>query len=150
MSKSRRSFDTSVPCRLEWRPSRQVGALLFGLVLLAPFCLIQSDLPRAWAWPLAGVAAWIGMRDARRYLRLPPRTLLVPAGRGMASCDGQRIQSLRLRWRGPLAFLDWWDAAGRRHRVALWPDTLDRASRRELELAMQRREAAAGGASVAP
>ena len=72
MSKSRRSSGTSVPCRLEWRPSRQVGASLFALALLAPFCLIQSDLPRAWAWPLAGVAAWLGFRDAQRYLRLPP------------------------------------------------------------------------------
>ena len=35
MSKSRRSSGTSVPCRLEWRPSRQVGALLFALALLA-------------------------------------------------------------------------------------------------------------------
>ena len=149
MSKSRRSSGTSVPCRLEWRPSRQVGASLFALALLAPFCLIQSDLPRAWAWPLAGVAAWLGFRDAQRYLRLPPCNLVVP-GRGMASCTGQRIQALRLRWRGPLAFLDWCDAAGRRHRVAFWPDTLDRAGRRELELATQRREAAAGGATMAP
>ena len=150
MSKSRRSSGTSVPCRLEWRPSRQVGALLFALALLAPSCLIQSDLPRAWAWPLAGIAAWVGLRDARRYLRMQPRSLLVPAGRGVATCDGQCIRLLRLRWRGPLAFLDWRDAAGRRHRIALWPDTLDRAVRRELELAMQRREAAAGGATMAP
>lgn len=150
MSKSRRWSNASAPCRLEWWPSRQVGALLVALALLAPFCLIQSDLPRGWAWPLACVALAASIGDARKYRRMPPRVLLVPAGRGAASCDGERIEALRLRWRGPLAFLDWRDAQGRRRRLALWPDTLDPAARRELELAMQRRQAAAGDASVAP
>lgn len=149
MSKSRRSSITSVPCRLEWRPSRQVGATLWFLAILAPFCLLASDLPRGWAWPLAVIAGLIGIRDALRHLRQPIRQLVIPAGRGAPTCNAERIEGLLVHWRGPLAFMLWRDGDGRNRRVVFAADTLPAPARRELKLAMQRREAAAGSPSVA-
>lgn len=149
MSKSRRSSKRSAPCRLEWRPSRQVGAALWFIAVFAPFCLIASDLPRAWAWPLAVTAALIGVRDARRYWRQPRRRFVIPAGRGAPTCDEMPIQGLDVRWRGPLAFLRWGDGDGRVRRLAFAPDLLAADKRRELKLAMQRREAALGSSSMA-
>lgn len=149
MSKSRRSSIAFVPCRLEWRPSRQVGAALCSLALLAPFCLLASDLPRAWAWPLALIAGLVGTRDAWRYRRQSPRHLVIPAGRGAPTCDSVRVEGLLVHWRGSLAFLRWHDGDGRTRRVVFAADTLPAPTRRELKLAMQRREAAAGSPSVA-
>ena len=149
MSKSRRSSITSAPCHLEWRPSRQVGAALWLLALLAPFCLVASDLPRGWAWPLAVIAGLIGIRDAWRYRQLPTLRLVIPAGRGAPSCDGERIERLVVHWRGSLAFLRWHEGDGRNRRVVFAADTLAAPGRRELKLAMQRREAAAGSPSMA-
>lgn len=123
--------------------------MLWTLALFAPFSLIASDLPRGAAWPLALVAAAWAILDARRYRAMPPRQLTIPAGRGAASCDGERIDGLRVGWRGPLAFLCWCDRVGRRHRASFWPDRLDAGMRRELQVAMQRREAASDGASMA-
>jgi toxin CptA len=59
------------------------------------------------------------------------------------------MASLRVRWRGPLAFLRWRDPDGRARRLVFWPDTLPAAARGELKLALQQREAAGGGASMA-
>lgn len=149
MSKSRRSSNASAPFLLEWRPSRGLAAALCVLALLAGCSLLASDCPRGLAWPLAVLAAAGGMLEARRYMRQPPRTFLIPTGATDASCEGVRMAALRLRWRGPLAFLRWDDPQGRIQRLAFLPDTLPAGARRELKLAMQRREAAAGAASVA-
>lgn len=149
MSKSRRSSIQSAPCRLEWRPSSQVGAALWCFAILAPFCLVASDLSGVWAWPLAACAGWLGIRDARRYMHGKPLQLLVPAGRGAVQCDGLAVQDLRVAWRGPLAFLRWRGADRQVCRLVFWPDLLDAGARRELKLAMQRREAAAGSPSMA-
>ena len=59
------------------------------------------------------------------------------------------MASLHVRWRGPLAFLRRRDPDGRVQRLVFWPDTLPVAARRELKLAMQRRESAAGSTSMA-
>jgi len=149
MSKSRRSSNVSAPCRFDWRPSRRLTAALCALALLAPLSLFASDLPLALAWPCALLAAGCGGVEARRHAAQPPRTLCIPAGAGEARCDGARMDALCVRWRGPLVFLHWRGSDGRLHRLAFWPDTLDAAGRRELRLAMQRREAAVGAASVA-
>lgn len=149
MSKSRRSSNASAPCRFDWRPSRRLTSTLCALALLAPLSLFVSDLPPALAWPCALLAAGCGAAEARRYAAQLPRVLCIPAGAGEARCDGIRMDALCVRWRGPLAFLHWRGSDGRLHRLAFWPDTLDAAGRRELRLAMQRREAAAGAASVA-
>lgn len=123
--------------------------MLWSLVLLAPFSLLASDLPSSVAWPAALAAATWAIFDAKRYRAMPPRQLTIPAGRGDASCDGERIDALQLGWRGPLAFLHWRDAQGRRQRASFWPDTLPAGMRRELRIAMQRRDAASNPASVA-
>jgi toxin CptA len=123
--------------------------MLWSLAGLAPLALLASELPRAWAWPLALVACAWGIFDARRHRAQPRRNLLVPAGRGVATCDGVRIDGLRVGWRGPLAFLQWRDGDGRRQRAAFWPDTLDAGMRRELKVAMLRRDAARDAASMA-
>jgi len=149
MSKSRRSSIASVPCRLEWRPSRQLGAALWLLALLAPFCVLASDLPPDWAWPLAVLAGLVGIRDAWRYRRQPARRLTIPSGRGAPTCDAERIERLLVHWRGPLAFLCWRDGDGRSRRLVFAPDILPAPARRELKLALQRREAAAGSPSMA-
>ena len=57
-----------------------------------------------------------------------------PAGAGRALLDGVPLADAALAWRGPLAFLRWRDAAGRRGRLAWWPDTLPPAERRVLKL----------------
>ena len=149
MSKSRRSSIASAPCRLEWRPSRWLGAMLWSLACLGPFSLIASDLPRSLAWPLAVAAGVWAIFDARRYRAMPARQLTIPAGRGVATCDGERIDALQVGWRGPLAFLRWRDGLGRWHRVSLWPDRLPAGMRRELRIAVIRRDAAADPASMA-
>jgi toxin CptA len=123
--------------------------MLWLLVLFAPFSLLASGLPRGLAWPAAvGVAAWAA-RDVRRYHALRVRRLIIPAGRGTATCDGEPVEALTLNWRGPLAFLQWQDRAGCRHRAAFWPDTLGPGMRRELQIALQRRDAAPKTASMA-
>ena len=149
MSKSRRSSIASAPCRIEWRPSRWAGAMLLSLAALAPFSLLVSDLPQAWAWPLALAACTVGVINARRYRRLQPCALLIPGGHGQPACDGRTMHELQVEWRGPLAFLRWRDPDGRVRRLAFWPDTLPAASRRELRLATLRMQSAREAASVA-
>jgi toxin CptA len=117
------------------------------LALLAVFSLLASDLPRTLAWPLALLAAGWGLGEARSYARQPSRAFLIPAGAGEACCDGARMDALQVLWRGPLAFLRWCDPTGATRRLAFFPDTLPAATRRELRLAMQRREAAVGTVS---
>ena len=114
--------------------------MLWSLVVLAPLSLIASDLPRAVAWPLAVAATAWAIIDARRYRSMAVRQLTIPAGRGAATCDGERIDGLRAHWR---------DRHGHRHRASFWPDTLPAGMRRELKIAMQRREAASDRPSMA-
>ena len=149
MSKSRRSSIRSAPCRIEWRPSRWTSAVLWALALCAPFSLLMSDMPRVITWPFAlGVAAF-GIVDARRYGRLSALALVIPVGRGHASCDGQPMPDLVVAWRGPLAFLRWRGSNGHVRRVVFWPDTLPSGPRRELRLAAMRMEPALELTSVA-
>jgi toxin CptA len=111
-----------------------VVAALLLLSVLAPFAVLASEMPRPAAWPLALVAAAFGLRTAHREARRPPRRLELPAGAGRALLDGVPLADAALAWRGPLAFLRWRDAAGRRGRLAWWPDTLPPAERRVLKL----------------
>jgi len=122
--------------------------MLWALALLAPFSLVASGLP-AWAWPLATLACLRAIVDARRYRSLPVQSWVIPPGRAAPTCDGVAVHQLHVGWRGPLAFLQWRDAGGRRGRASLWPDTLDAALRRELRVAMQRRDAAPDTPSMA-
>ena len=123
--------------------------MLWALSLLAPFSLLASDMPRAFAWPLAALVAIVGIVDAGRHARAPRVALAIPGGHAQATCDGQPMQDLRIDWRGPLAFLRWRDPAGRTRHLVFWPDTLPATSRRELRLAAMRMQPARDGASVA-
>ena len=149
MSKSRRLSIRSAPCRIEWRPSRWVSTMLWLLAWLAPFSLVMSDLPVAWAWAMAVCAGLLGVFHVVRYRVRAACGLVIPGGYGQPTCDGQPMLSLKIEWRGPLAFLRWRDPQGRTHRLAFWPDTLPSASRRELRLAAMRLEPARESASVA-
>ena len=149
MSKSRRLSIISAPCRLEWRPSRHVGAMVWSMSLLAPFSLLMSDLPRTWAWPLALLVAAFGIFDARRYGRQQRCTLVIPIGQGQRTCDCLPMLALKIEWRGPLAFLRWRDPNGSTQRLVFWPDTLPSTSRRELRLAAMRMEPASQPTSMA-
>ena len=138
MSKSRRSSIASVPCRLEWRPSRWLGAMSWALALLA--CVIERL--RAECAAENHVTVYV------------PNAPLTPLAEGVqcdtcAGLDGAPIVDLRFGWRGPLAFACWRDGTGRSHRASWWPDTLDAGMRRELKVVMLRRDPAAEPASMA-
>jgi toxin CptA len=134
MPTSTRSSSTSVPCRLEWRPSRWATGALILLAALAPFCVVQSEMPRALAWPLAVLACAWGLRDALREWSQPARLFVFGPGLAGVSLDGRPLVSAMLRWRGPLAFLHWRDAGGQGGRLVWWPDTLPAAERRRLKV----------------
>jgi toxin CptA len=123
------------PCRIAWRPSRwAIGALIL-LAALAPFAVLQSEMPRPAAWPLAALAAAWGLHSAWREACKPARAFAFHPDTGTASLDGRPLALAEVQWRGPLAFLRWRDAAGQGGRLAWWPDTLPAAQRRELRLA---------------
>lgn len=151
MSRSHRSSRASAHCRpvtLDWRPSPQVTAVLAALTLLAPFSLIASDLHSGVAAVLALPLLLAGVRTMRRYARLPPTTFQVPA-RGAVTRDDRPLAVFELRWRGPLVFLRWREPGGGYRQLAFFPDTLDTDLRRELKLAMARRQSAGATAAMA-
>ena len=70
MRNSPRWSNGSVNCRLEWRPSRLLQAVLILLGVLGAVSVLASEMPRSWAWPIAVAAlAWGGWQACRpRYL----------------------------------------------------------------------------------
>jgi toxin CptA len=122
---------------------------LILLGLFAGLSLLASDLPRGFAWPVAFAAAGWGAWLARREWRRKPLAVRW-RGDGVLFVEEERVEVAELHWRGPLAFLSWRDAAGRRHRLAWWPDTLPAPRRRELRLAAAAAEAARQRARMAP
>jgi len=102
--------------------------------MLGAFGALASDLPAAWAGPIGMATASVGCLQAWREARRTRRTLAIDSA-GM-TLDGRPLRQVMLRWRGPLAFLWARDLAGRVHRLAWWPDTLDAAGRRALRLAV--------------
>ena len=110
-----------------------IGALAM-LGVLAALGLLASDLPRAWASPCAALACAAGCLQARHEARRAHRMLVIDSAG--ATLDGDAVAQLALRWRGPCAFLAARGKAGRIHRLAWWPDTLDAAGRRTLRLAV--------------
>ncbi|RMH94884.1 hypothetical protein EBB59_00900 [Lysobacter pythonis] len=134
MSKSHRLYNASATCRLEWRPSRVIAGWWLALAVLAPLSSIASGLPRPAAWALAMVACLLALRGWRAF-RSQPRRQLVVRVEGPLSVDGANFHDWRLQWRGPLAFIQWRDGAGRLAALSFWPDTLPPGTRRELRLA---------------
>lgn len=132
-----------------WRPSGACALALSILGVLAPLSVLASGLPAPVAWPLALLACLHGVCIVRGYLGVRSRHLLIPSS-GETRCEDLTMIDLRVRWRGPLAFVAWRSPSDRhQQRLVFWPDRLDVAMRRELRLAMRAREAALGRASVA-
>ncbi len=133
--RSRRDFsNTSAPFRHEWRPSRWLTCALILLGLLAALSLLNCGLEAPLAWPLALLALAGSLGLARREADHPTcQLLLSPAS---ASVDGEVVETPELLEYGPLAILRW-RAGRRRGQLAFWPDTLPRAQRRELRLAVR-------------
>ncbi|AXA84076.1 hypothetical protein DCD74_04635 [Lysobacter oculi] len=149
MSTSHRSSSASATCHLEWRPSRLIAAWLLALAVLAPLSLLYSNLPRGVAWLLAPAWCAVALHAWHRYRNTPSRYLRVHA-EGPLEVDGVPMPDWRLHWRGPLAFISWRDAGGRRGAVSFWPDTLPADVRRELRLATPASVGTSSTAGMAP
>ncbi len=136
MRNSPRWSNGSVNCRLEWRPSRLLQAVLILLGVLGAVSVLASEMPRPWAWPVAVAALAWGGWQAHSEGRRPRRAFWFPGNDRLPTVDGMPMQDAHVLWRGPLAFLRWREGAGRRWRhAAWWPDTLPAQQRRELRLA---------------
>ena len=144
-----RSSNASAPSRFELRASRWPIAALLALSVLAPLSVLASEMPRAFAWPLAVAACATALWRARVEARRSPR-LIVVDGDGQATVDGVVVSGLRVDWRGPLAFVAWREDSGRIARGSFWPDTLDAVGRRELRLAVDRIDAGRRAGRMAP
>ncbi len=140
---------TSAPFRCEWRPSRWLTGALLGLSSLAAVALLNCDLELHLAWPLAIAALLLGARQARAEARKPLRQLLLPSPPAPMCVDGVSVHGPVLLERGPLLLLRWHQGR-RRHQLLFWPDTLPRARRRELRLAVRAYGVSRRPASVAP
>jgi len=134
------SFDASATCRIEWRRSRWMIALLLLLGLAGGVSPWLSDLPRAACAGadllVVGYLAWALRREALRQ----PCSLAWAGGDApwRVECDGKvaAFRHVDAKVPGGLAVLTLADeAGGRRTRHVWWPDTLDAASRRSLRLA---------------
>ena len=142
MRNSPRWSNGSVNCRLEWRPSRLLQAVLILLGALGAVSILASEMPRPIAWPAGAFALGYGLWLSRKEGRKPPLAFWFPGNERAPSVDGVPMCAVCLRWRGPLAFLRWRERAGGRWRhAAWWPDTLPAAGRRELRLAAGGRDA---------
>ena len=128
-------------CRLTWRPSRWVIAVLVALGPLGALAIWAADVPGAFRVPLGACACLVAMACALREHRRPPRVFIIRSD-ASASLDDMPIPHHHVHWRGTLAFLRARDMAGRVHRLAFWPDTLDAHARRALRLAGPTRLAA--------
>ena len=118
--------------------------------LLSGFAVIASEVPMCVSIPLALFATGYGLCSALGELRRPTHGLVIPLNDMAATIDGAEMNDFQVVWRGPLAFLQWLGADGRRHRLQGWPDSLDSAARRELRLATAARTPARSPRSVAP
>jgi toxin CptA len=149
MSNSHKWSNASAPCRIELRGSPAVAAACVVIGVLAAYSLSLSELPAWLAWPGSVACIVRGAQLAMRELSRPALHLILSEN-ALANVDGAPVQALRIRWRGPLAFLRWQDAEGRAHRRVLTPDVLTSTSRRELRLAADARPATPRDAAVAP
>lgn len=142
-----RPADAAV-ARLALRSSPLLVAALLMLACAAGFAALASEMPRGAAWLVAMGALAYGGGLALHEARRPARELV--AGAGRASVDGRPVDALSVRWRGPIAFVQWRQGDGRRGQHVFLPDTLPAAGRRELRLAVTHAGPARQPASVAP
>src|SRR3546814_17121278 len=107
-------------------------------------------MPRIAAWPLALSAlahgGWLAWREARAA-----RGELVIAGEGgRASVDGRAVEDLSVRWRGPIASVEWRAGDVRRRRPVLFPATLPAHRPRTLRTSLPAPVPAPRASSVGP
>lgn len=139
----------SAPSSVEWRPSRLQGLVQLLVLAAAPWLIAASAAPPGLqtrllllAWLLGGAQCWYGQRRAVRVLQLDIRG-------GPLLLDGHPIEAVTLQQQGPWLQLRWRGPRGRGC-LLFWPDTLDRAQRRELRLAVSARAVPQQGRSMAP
>jgi|GEM_PF-156280 len=141
---NRRNLSPALPLvtRFEhiWRPSRWQFAAQVLLAVLAAVALLNCDLPRPMAAPLAAIALLMGLYQGWRHWRKPAQTLFIPPPPGCACIDQQPLHSVKLIERGPLLLLRWKANKPATHtargQLLFWPDTLSPAQRRVLRLAV--------------
>ena len=150
MQSSPRSSAGSSTCRIEWKPSRLLCAMLVILSLAAGFAALASGMPGIVAWPLAVLAFAHGLHQAWTEFRRPCSRFVFAGQDAPVEVDGRTVRDASVTWRGALAFVRWRSHDGRQRYLAWWPDTLPVAQRRELRLAAPVRRAARRAASVAP
>lgn len=149
MRRRHNSWNTSAPFRCEWKPSRWLSGAIILLGTLGAIAALNCDLELRQAWPLAMASlVWAGLL-LRKERRRPSRSLLIPQAPGPARLDGMPLETLELLERGPLLVLRWravrgWGA------LLFWPDTLPRARRRELRLAVRAHAVSRKAETVAP
>jgi toxin CptA len=126
----------SSPCRIDWRPSRQLCAALLALGALAALSVALSDLPVVARWLFAPAVLAHGVWLARREWRRPALALEFEREALLMHTGARRLELswARLRLRGPLACVDWRDADGRRGALSWSVDTLPAPMRRQLRL----------------
>lgn len=149
MRRRRHLSATSAPFRCEWRPSRWLSCALSGLAALAAVSIVKCDLAPGLAWPLGACVLVLGLLQALAESRRPARSLLIPPPPGAACVDGTAVQRIELLERGPLLVLRWRQGR-RRQQLLFWPDTLPRAQRRELRLAVRTHGVSRQPSGVAP
>ncbi|WP_261997386.1 hypothetical protein [Stenotrophomonas sp. Ste96] len=139
----------SAPCQLEWHPSRWQCRALIAMGALMPWALWATELPAPWGLAL-GLVAMVGTwLEAWRYARGPGCAFLIPLHDEPAQVDGEAVEDLQMRRRGPLLQLRW-RYEGRRHWRLFWPDTLPAAQARELRLAVRAHCISRSPPAVAP
>ncbi len=133
-----RSSNASLPCRIDWRPSRWLVGALCALAALAALAIAASGLPAHLKPMFAGVVALTGLAQARREALRPPfslawqgATLALHAAQGQP----QLLVSPTLREQGPLLRIQARTPGGQRWSRTWWPDTLSAADRRQVRLA---------------
>jgi toxin CptA len=129
------SSNAYLNCRIEWHRSRLLCASLACLGLLAALAVLLSALSLWMAVPLALAVAARGLWLAWAEYRCPVAHLHIESTeQGLCLwLDGRPARLLRVKLRGTVAVLEL-EAAGRRHRLGWWPDTLTPAIRRTLRL----------------
>lgn len=136
MRRRRNLSATSAPFRCEWRPSRWLSCALLGLAALAAISILNCRLEPGYAWPLAVCVLGWGLLQARAEARKPRRNILIPSPPSPPCIHAEPVEQIELIERGPLLVLRWRLDKGRQQ-LLFWPDTLPRAQRRELRLAVK-------------
>lgn len=133
--------NASLPCRIEWRPSRWAvfGTVLIGV--LAAVAVMLSALPEPTrllsALALLVFALWRAWRESRRRHWLLHWPGLDRSAVCVINERETAVTICAVQLRGPLAGVSLNDGSLRSTHYLWWPDTLDAASRRALRLMAQ-------------